>query len=49
MKEEKDNKLAEEQLEEANGGRPPIKIQHYTDGGKSVHRTFGDKRIKRNH
>ena len=48
MEEEKDNKLAEEQLEEANGGKPPIKITHYPDGGRSVHGTFGDKRIKRN-
>ena len=48
MEEEKDNKLAEEQLDEANGGRPPIKIQHDTDGGRIVHGTFGKNRIKKN-
>ena len=41
--EEKKQIEQEQQLEEANGGRPPIKIQHYPDGGRSVHGTFGKK------
>ena len=41
--EEKKQIEQEQQLEEANGGRPPTKITHYPDGKGNVHGTFWKK------